>query len=124
MAGGFGTPQEDARFRLLRLLEDNPELSQRELAAAVGLSVGGAHYALKALMEKGWVKLGNFTASTDKRRYAYVLTPKGLAARAKLTGRFLQRKLAEYAALEAEIEALRAQLAADADLVVPPPPQR
>lgn len=102
--------QDDVRFRLLRLLQDNPELSQRQLAAAVGISVGGLHYVLKALVDKGWVKIGNFTASRDKRRYAYVLTPKGLAAKAALTQRFLRRKSAEYEALKAEIAALRDEL--------------
>ena len=103
--------QEDVRFRLLRLLQDNPEMSQRELAISVGMSVGGLHYVLNALMDKGWVKLGNFTASSDKRRYAYVLTPKGLVAKAQLTKRFLQRKIAEYEALKSEIAALQDEMA-------------
>jgi EPS-associated MarR family transcriptional regulator len=99
--------QEDVRFRVLRLLEENPEMSQRELARAVGISLGAMHYCLNALVEKGFIKLGNFTAARDKRRYAYVLTPHGMAEKAALTGRFLRRKLAEYEALKAEIEALR-----------------
>lgn len=98
--------QEDTHFRVLRLLQDNPEMSQRELAEAVGVSVGGIHYALKALVEKGWVKFGNFSAAEDKRRYAYVLTPKGLARKAALTKAFLARKIEEYEALKAEIEEL------------------
>lgn len=81
-------------------------MSQRELAEAVGVSVGGIHYALKALVEKGWVKFGNFSAAEDKRRYAYVLTPKGLARKAALTKAFLARKIEEYEALKAEIEEL------------------
>jgi len=105
--------QEDTHFRVLRLLQENPEMSQRELAAAVGVSVGGMHYVLNALIDKGFVKLGNFTAAEDKRRYAYVLTPKGIAERAALTRRFLLRKLAEYEALKEEIEAL----CADADQI-------
>jgi len=76
--------REDVHFRILRLLQDNPEMSQRELAKAVGLSTGGIHYVLNALIERGFVKLGNFTASEDKRRYAYVLTPKGIAQKAAL----------------------------------------
>jgi len=99
--------QEDVRFRVLRLLEENPEMSQRELARAVGISLGAMHYCLNALVEKGFIKLGNFTAARDKRRYAYVLTPHGMAEKAALTGRFMRRKLAEYEALKAEIEALR-----------------
>jgi len=108
--------QEDTHFRVLRILEDNPEISQRELAAAVGVSVGGVHYVLNALVDKGLVKLGNFTAAEDKRRYAYVLTPKGIARKAKLTRAFLDRKMEEYAALKDEIAALRSDL----DAVAPP----
>jgi len=81
-------------------------MSQRELAEAVGISVGGAHYVLNALLEKGLIKLGNFTASTDKRRYAYVLTPKGASEKAAITKRFLARKMEEYEALKSEIEEL------------------
>lgn len=102
--------REDVKFRILRLLHDNPELSQRDLAKAVGVSTGGIHYVLTALAEKGMLKLSNFTAADDKRRYAYVLTPKGIAAKADLTRRFVIRKLAEYEALKAEIEEVRADL--------------
>lgn len=82
-------------------------MSQRELAEAVGISVGGVHYVLKALVQKGLVKAGRFATSSDKRRYAYLLTPKGARAKAKLTRSFLARKLAEYEALHDEIEAIR-----------------
>lgn len=99
--------QEDTHFRVLRLLQENPEMSQRELAAEVGVSVGGMHYVLNALIEKGLVKLGNFTAAEDKRRYAYVLTPKGIARMAALTRAFLVRKTEEYEALRQEIEELK-----------------
>ena len=85
-------------------------MSQRELAAAVGISVGGTHYVLNALIEKGLVKLGNFTASEDKRRYAYILTPKGLAQKALITKRFLERKIKEYEALKSEIEELQREV--------------
>src|SRR5690606_18215951 len=102
--------QEDTHFRVLRLLQENPEMSQRELAAAVGVSVGGMHYVLNALIEKGLVKLGNFTAAEDKRRYAYVLTPKGIKEKSLLTSRFLKRKLTEYQALKAEISAVYIEL--------------
>ena len=67
----------DVQVRILRLLQENPEMSQRELAKAVGVSTGGIHYVLNALLDKGLIKLGNFSAAEDKRRYAYVLTPKG-----------------------------------------------
>ena len=102
--------REDVKFRILRLLQQNPEMSQRELATAVGVSTGGIHYVLNALVDKGLLKLGNFTAAVDKRRYAYVLTPKCLAAKATLTRKFLVRKMAEYEALKAEIEDVRGDL--------------
>ena len=102
--------QEDTHFRVLRLLQENPEMSQRELAAAVGVSVGGMHYVLNALIDKGLVKLGNFTAAEDKRRYAYVLTPKGISEKAAITRRFLTRKMEEYEALKVEIDALQAEM--------------
>lgn len=102
--------REDAHFRILRLLHDNPEMSQRDLARAVGISTGGIHYALSALVEKGLIKIGNFTAARDKRRYAYVLTADGLAEKARLTRRFLRRKMAEYEALKAEIAEVKAEL--------------
>lgn len=104
--------QEDASFRVLRLLQESPEMSQRELAQAVGVSVGSVHYVLTALIKKGLIKLGNFTASEDKRRYAYVLTPNGIARRAELTRSFLARKIEEYEALKNEIELLSSELEA------------
>ena len=102
--------REDVQFRILRLLQENPEMSQRDLAKAVGVSTGGIHYMLNALLDNGLLKLGNFTAAEDKRRYAYVLTPKGIAKRADLTKRFLMRKMAEYEALKVEIEEVRGDL--------------
>ena len=113
MAGQRSKVQEDVRFRVLRLLHENPELSQRDLAEAVGISNGSAHYLLSALLDKGLIKLGNFTAAQDKRRYAYILTPKGIAEKAAITKRFLERKIQEYDALKAEIEALRDELGDD-----------
>src|SRR6056297_1988851 len=107
MAGQRSKAQEDVRFRVLRLLQENPEMSQRDIASAVGISVGGVHYCLNALIEKGMVKLGNFSAAQDKRRYAYILTPKGLSEKAALTSRFLKRKMEEYEALKEEIDALQ-----------------
>jgi len=102
--------QEDTHFRVLRVLQENPEMSQRELAAAVGVSVGGMHYVLNALIEKGLVKLGNFTAAEDKRRYAYILTAKGMAEKVALTRSFLVRKIDEYEALKVEIEVLKSEI--------------
>lgn len=99
--------QEDTHFRVLRVLQDDPEISQRDLAERVGVSVGGIHYVLNALIDKGLVKLGSFTAAKDKRRYAYILTPKGIARKAALTRAFLMRKMEEYEALKEEIDALK-----------------
>jgi EPS-associated MarR family transcriptional regulator len=109
--------QLDTHFRVLRLLQDNPEMSQRELAAAVGVSVGGMHYVLNALIEKGLVKLGNFTAAGDKRRYAYILTAKGISEKAAVTRRFLARKMEEYDLLKEEIAALTEEIEGDAKLL-------
>ncbi|WP_247744715.1 winged helix-turn-helix transcriptional regulator [Sulfitobacter sp. R18_1] len=77
MSGKRGKLQEDTHFPVLGLLEENPEMSQRELAKSVGASVGGIHYVLGALIEKGLIKLGSFTAAEDKRSFDYGLTPKG-----------------------------------------------
>lgn len=110
MAGQKNTLQDDVRFRILRLLERNPEMSQRDLAQAVGISTGSVHYVLKAFVDKGLVKLGNFTSSEDKRRYAYMLTPKGISEKAALTNEFLIRKMAEFRALESEIKEVRDDL--------------
>lgn len=98
--------QEDTYFRVMRILQENPDLTQRELAERLGISVGGLNYCLKALMEKGLVKMKNFTYSKNKFGYVYVLTPNGIAEKAAITRRFLQRKIAEYEALRLEIEAL------------------
>ena len=103
------TFRDDARFRILRLLDENPEMSQRDLAAEVGISTGSVHYMVRSLVAQGLVKLGNFSAAQDKRRYAYILTPRGVAEKTALTARFLQRKREEYEALKAEIAALEAE---------------
>jgi EPS-associated MarR family transcriptional regulator len=101
---------ENARFRVLRLLEKRPDVSQREIADEIGVSVGSVNYVLRALVDKGLVKLSRFRASEDKRRYSYILTPKGLAEKVALTKGFLVRMLEEYEALTAEIEELRGEL--------------
>lgn len=103
---------EDLRFRVLKLLETSPDLSQRDLAAALGISNGKINYCLRALLAKGLVKLGNFSQSRHRLGYVYLLTPSGIAEKAALTHRFLQRKMAEYEALKTEIDALRADLGA------------
>jgi EPS-associated MarR family transcriptional regulator len=99
--------QEDTYFRVMRILEENPDLTQRELAEKLGVSVGGVNYCLKALMEKGLVKMNCFANSKNKFGYVYVLTPSGMAEKAATTHRFLQRKMAEYEALKLEIEGLK-----------------
>jgi uncharacterized protein len=99
--------QEDTNFRILRKLDENPKLTQRELAKSLGLSLGGLNYCLQALLDKGVVKMHNFQNSQNKVAYAYLLTPAGIAEKAALTGRFLKRKLEEYEALKAEIETLQ-----------------
>ena len=105
--------QEDTYFRVMRILQQSPDLAQCELAEKLGISVGGLNYCLKALMAKGMVKMKNFATSKNKFGYVYVLSPTGMAEKAAITYRFLQRKMDEYEALKAEIETLRA----DADLM-------
>ena len=101
---------EDVRFRMMRALEADPKLSQRDLARSLGISLGVVNYCLKGLIEKGQVKVGNFRASGNKLRYTYVLTPRGVLAKAKLTKAFLKRRMAEHDALIAEIEALKREI--------------
>ncbi|WP_127904109.1 MarR family EPS-associated transcriptional regulator [Solirhodobacter olei] len=102
-------PADDARFRVLRLLKEDPTLSQKELSEALGVSVGQVNYVLRALVDKGYVKLRNFRSSTNKPRYAYLLTPAGLAAKSAMTASFLRRKMVEYERLKVEIEAVMAE---------------
>lgn len=104
---------DDIRFRVMRALEANPQLSQRDLAKTLGISLGVVNYCLKGLVEKGQVKVSNFRASGNKLRYAYVLTPRGVLERARLTKNFLQRRMAEHEALRAEITALQEELSAE-----------
>jgi EPS-associated MarR family transcriptional regulator len=99
--------QEDTHFRIMRILQANPDLTQRELADKLGMSVGGLNYCLNALIDKGFVKMQNFQNSKNKFKYVYLLTSKGIAEKVALTGRFLKRKMEEYDALKAEIEALK-----------------
>jgi EPS-associated MarR family transcriptional regulator len=105
--------QEDTHYKIMRILQNNPDLTQRELASQLGMSVGGLNYCLKALMDKGFVKMGNFQKSKNKFKYVYLLTPQGIAEKVALTSRFLQRKMAEYDALKLEIEALKVEASDD-----------
>jgi EPS-associated MarR family transcriptional regulator len=101
--------QEDTHFRIMRILQENPDLTQRELAEKLGMSVGGLNYCLNALIDKGLVKMQNFSQSKNKFGYVYLLTPKGISEKITLTSKFLERKQAEYEALKAEIESLKAR---------------
>ncbi len=101
--------QEDTYFRILRMLEDNPDLTQREIAERFGISTSGLNYCLKAPIEKGWVKVQNFGQSKNKFGYIYMLAPQGIVEKAKITSRFLKRKVTEYELLKAEIASLSAE---------------
>jgi EPS-associated MarR family transcriptional regulator len=101
--------QEDTYFRVLRILQDRPDVTQREIAQLLGVSTSGLNYCLNALIDKGWVKVHNFSESKNKFGYVYLLTPSGIAEKAALAGRFLQRKLLEYEAMRVEIESLRGE---------------
>ena len=103
---------EAARLAVLRLLEQRPDMSQRELSEALGLSLGKAHYVLHSLLDKGMVKVANFSRSGDKLAYAYVLTPSGLREKLRLTRAFLSRKEAEFEQLRHTIAALKNELVA------------
>ena len=102
---------ESTHLRILKLIEERPDLSQRELARQLGVSLGKTHYLLRALLDKGFVKMNNFRRSDNKLAYAYVLTPDGIAARLDLTRDFLRYKEAEYEALSQEIVQLRSEVA-------------
>ena len=110
MASRRQNQQEEVRFKVMRLLAENPEMSTRQIADEVGISNGAAYYCLSALIDKGLVKLGNFSANPRKGQYAYLLTPTGIKEKAILTSRFLERKRREYAELRAEIVALEGEV--------------
>lgn len=103
--------QEDTYVRVMRILQEDPDITQRQLAQKLGISLGGANYCLKALMEKGWVKMKNFAQSKNKFGYVYVLTQDGLREKALLTQRFLKRKIEEFEALEQELKILKREYA-------------
>ncbi|MEA3642082.1 MAG: MarR family EPS-associated transcriptional regulator [Lamprobacter sp.] len=104
---------EDLTFHALRQLKANPQLSQRQLAKALGISLGRTNYCLRALIERGWVKVEHFRSSKNKLAYAYLLTPEGIDTKARITARFLQRKRAEYDVLKVELEQLTAEAEAE-----------
>ena len=97
-------------FKLLRLIESSPEISQREISKKSGLSLGKVNYCLKSLANKGWIKIKRFSKSEHKIGYIYVMTPEGLKTKSLMTIDFLGRKLAEYEALQDEITSLKNEL--------------
>jgi EPS-associated MarR family transcriptional regulator len=101
---------DEYRSKILRILEENPGISQRDLARKLGVSLGKANYCLQGLMDKGLIKANNFKNSNNKKAYLYLVTRKGIAEKARATARFLKRRMAEYDALKREIAQLRQQM--------------
>jgi len=102
----------ETHYKLLRMLEANPEMSQRDVAREMGVSVGKVNYSLQALIRKGWIKATNFKNSNNKAAYMYLLTPRGIEEKASLSVRFLKIKMQEYERLKVEIEEMRREAAA------------
>ena len=102
---------EEISYRVIKLIEQNPEISQRQLAEELGVSLGKTNYCLKALIEKGLIKASNFKNSQHKLAYSYLLTPKGIKAKVRITASFLKHKLSEFDALKNEIETLKQEVA-------------
>ena len=98
--------QEDAKFRVLQIINENPQLTLRELAQKVIISNGSAYYLLVSLIDKGYIKLGNLKNSAQKTKYSYLLTPKGIREKSFITSKFLVRKKQEYKLLKKEIAEL------------------
>jgi EPS-associated MarR family transcriptional regulator len=103
---------DELRYKLMRLLEAHPEMSQRDVARALGISLGKVNYCVRALMRKGWIKATNFKNNHNKAAYMYLLTPRGIEAKTKLTVEFLQVKMREYETLRAEIDQMSREAAA------------
>lgn len=101
---------DEVRYRLLTYLHEHPEATQREIAQELGVSIGKVNYCIRALVEKGWVKMRNFRNARKKIGYMYLLTPRGIEEKVGATARFLRRKLREYNALSKEIERLTLEL--------------
>ena len=101
---------DELRYQLLRTLERNPEMTQRQIAKELDLSLGKVNYCLKALLDKGWIVAGNFKSSERKMAYAYYLTPQGIEEKATVTVRFLKRKLEEHEEIQRTIEELRSEV--------------
>ncbi len=102
--------RDEVYFRAMRLIHANSNLTQRDMARDLGVSLGKANYCLKALIEKGFVKAGNFRRSDNKLAYVYLLTPAGIEEKARVTAAFLRRKIDEFESLRNEIELLRCEV--------------
>lgn len=103
--------QDEITYKLLKTIENEPHLSQREIAQKMGVSLGKTNYCLKALLDKGFIKVRNFYKNKKKKAYIYILTPNGIEEKAQVTYRFLQRKISEYESIKAEIESLKNETA-------------
>lgn len=101
---------EELHYRVLKIVEENPEITQRELADELGVSLGKANYCVKALVDKGWLKMQNFSHGKNRFGYAYLLTPRGISQKTTLKARFLKHKLQEYEKLKTEIKALKNEM--------------
>jgi len=107
---------QELEYRVLKILEQHPDLTQRQLAEELGISLGKTHYLVKSLIDVGWVKFGNFQHSDNKWGYAYLLTPMGIIEKAAITARFLVRRQREYAQLQKEIVQLQEEVRQQQDL--------
>ena len=107
---------QELEYRVLKILERQPDLTQRQLAKELGVSLGKTHYLVKSLIDVGWVKLDNFQSSDNKWGYAYLLTPMGIVEKAAITARFLVRKQQEYTQLQEEIAQLKEEVRQQQDL--------
>ena len=107
---------QELEYRALKILEQQPDLTQRQLAEELGVSLGKTHYLVKSLIHVGWVKLDNFQRSDNKWGYAYLLTPMGIAEKAAITARFLARKQREYTQLQEDITQLQEEVRQQQDL--------
>jgi len=102
---------EEVRYRLMKLIDEHPQMTQREASAVLGVSLGKVNYCLRALIEKGHIKFHNFRMNPEKNQYTYLLTPSGAEAKARAPVQFLRRKMDEYEQLKQQIDALNAELA-------------
>ena len=107
---------QELEYKVLKILEEKPDLTQRQLASKLGISLGKTHYLVKSLIDVGWVKLDNFQSSDNKWRYAYLLTPKGIVEKAGITTRFLVRKQHEFTQIQEEIARLQEEVRQQQDL--------